>query len=128
MSRNLATLTLGARVKLPAHGYCLSRSSVRIMFLLLSQIQTIVKSMSAEPREPPPTPRVLSAPELLAADLPPNAAILDPILSPKTLALLYGPRGLGKTFAALGIAWAAASSAGAPRDRTASATSMVSGT
>jgi hypothetical protein len=34
---------------------------------------------------------------------------LDPILSNDTLAPLYGPRGLGKTFVALGMAWAAAS-------------------
>lgn len=53
-------------------------------------------------------PRV-SATELVAADLPEREFILDPILSTKSLALLYGPRGLGKTFVALGIAWAAAS-------------------
>ncbi len=70
----------------------------------------MVNRMSTETQDPPPMPRSLSAPELLAADsLPPRAAILDPILSRKSLALLYGPRGLGKTFAALGIAWAAAS-------------------
>src|SRR5262249_41247239 len=34
--------------------------------------------------------------------------ILDPILASNSLALLYGPRGLGKTFVALGIAWAVA--------------------
>jgi hypothetical protein len=50
----------------------------------------------------------LTAPELLAAELPERAAILDPILATKSLALLYGPRGLGKTFVALGIARAAA--------------------
>jgi hypothetical protein len=54
-------------------------------------------------------PHSLSAPELLAADLAPRAAILDPLLSRQSLALLYGPRGSGKTFAALGIAWAVAS-------------------
>src|SRR5690242_1239838 len=50
----------------------------------------------------------LSAPELVAAELPPRVPILAPILSTKSLALLYGPRGLGKTFVALGIARAAA--------------------
>ena len=54
-------------------------------------------------------PRRIAAPDLVAADLPERATILDPILSAKSLALLYGPRGLGKTFVALGIAWAAAS-------------------
>src|SRR5438045_1796092 len=50
-----------------------------------------------------------SASEFVAADLPERAALLDPILSSNSLALLYGPRGLGKSFLALGIAWAAAS-------------------
>jgi hypothetical protein len=50
----------------------------------------------------------LTAPALLAAELPERMAILDPILATKSTALLYGPRGLGKTFLALGIARAAA--------------------
>jgi hypothetical protein len=50
----------------------------------------------------------LSGPELETAVLPARTPILDPILSTKSLALLYGPRGLGKTFVALGIARAAA--------------------
>lgn len=50
----------------------------------------------------------LNAPALLAAELPERTTILDPILATKSLALLYGPRGLGKTFVALGIARAAA--------------------
>ena len=56
-------------------------------------------------------PRLLPATELMVADLPERAYLLDPILTSNTLALLYGPRGLGKTFVALGIAWAAASGA-----------------
>jgi hypothetical protein len=43
--------------------------------------------------------------------LPDRELILDPILASNALALLYGPRGLGKTFVALGIAWAVASGA-----------------
>jgi len=54
-------------------------------------------------------PALMPAPELLAADLPARKAILDPILSKKSLTMVYGPRGLGKTHVALGIAWAAAS-------------------
>ena len=50
----------------------------------------------------------LTAPALMAAELPERTAILDPILATKSIALLYGPRGLGKTFVALGIARAAA--------------------
>src|SRR6185437_11603893 len=50
----------------------------------------------------------LSGPELRAAALPARTPILDPILSTKSLTLLYGQRGVGKTFVALGIARAAA--------------------
>src|ERR1044071_1500566 len=49
-----------------------------------------------------------AAPEFAALALAEREAILDPILWTKSLALLYGPRGLGKTFVALGIAWAVA--------------------
>lgn len=52
-----------------------------------------------------------TAPDFARLELPEREAFLDPILSSKSLALLYGPRGLGKTFVALGIAWAAASGA-----------------
>jgi AAA domain len=54
---------------------------------------------------PPP----VAAPKLFDAELPQRQMRLDPILSNDTLAPLYGPRGLGKTFVALGMAWAAAS-------------------
>src|SRR5260370_35284979 len=54
-------------------------------------------------------PPQLTAEQLMVADFPERETILDPILASKSLALLYGPRGLGKTFVALGIAWAAAS-------------------
>jgi hypothetical protein len=54
---------------------------------------------------PPP----VAAPKLFDAELPQRQIRLDPILSNDTLAPLYGPRGLGKTFVALGMAWAAAS-------------------
>jgi len=54
-------------------------------------------------------PPFMSAPELLGANLQGRELILDPILASNSIALLYGPRGLGKTFVALGIAWAVAS-------------------
>jgi hypothetical protein len=45
-----------------------------------------------------------SVSELAAADLPERPALLDPILSSNDPALLYGPRGLAKSFLARGIA------------------------
>ena len=52
-------------------------------------------------------PQPLSATELMTLALPPRELLLDPILPSRGLAMLYGPRGLGKTHVALGIAWAA---------------------
>jgi putative DNA primase/helicase len=46
--------------------------------------------------------------ELFALDIKPRGMVLDPIIPEKGLAMLYGTRGTGKTFVALGIAYAAA--------------------
>ena len=71
----------------------------------LSQPRTRLTAYDLEADLPPRMP----ATELIAADLPERQIVLDPILATKSLALLYGPRGVGKTFVALGIAWAVAS-------------------
>lgn len=44
----------------------------------------------------------------MTAELARPDCLLAPLLTSKTLALLHGPRGLGKTFVALGMAWAVA--------------------
>lgn len=64
------------------------------------------KAKADASREPP---RIVNARELLALPLPPREMVLAPVLPAKGLAMLYGPRGLGKTHVALGIAWAVAS-------------------
>jgi putative DNA primase/helicase len=46
---------------------------------------------------------------LLAKDLPPRSDVLAPLLASDTAALVYGPAGIGKSFFALGVAWAVAS-------------------
>jgi hypothetical protein len=56
-------------------------------------------------------PHLILARDLMAAELPRRQLLLDPLLTTKSLALLYGPRGHGKTFVAMGIAWAVASGA-----------------
>lgn len=58
-------------------------------------------------RQTPSINRV-TAGDLIGRSLPPREMVLEPVLSAKSLALVYGPRGIGKTFLALGIAWAAA--------------------
>src|SRR6478609_9518026 len=52
---------------------------------------------------------ILTAAELMAAELPPRRELLAPLMMSDTAALVYGPPGVGKSFFALGIAWAAAS-------------------
>jgi putative DNA primase/helicase len=51
----------------------------------------------------------VTAEELLERDFPPREMMLAPIIPMKGLAMLYGPRGLGKTYVAMGIAYAVAS-------------------
>jgi hypothetical protein len=52
---------------------------------------------------------ILTAAQLMAADRPPRGDLLPPWLASDTAALVYGPPGIGKSFLALGIAWAVAS-------------------
>ena len=57
----------------------------------------------------PGTPRALRLDELLVLDVKPRAQILAPILPEKGLAMLYAPRGMGKTNLALSMTYAIAS-------------------
>ena len=53
--------------------------------------------------------KVLDAEELLSAKFPPRSLMLSPWLPNKGLAMIYAPRGVGKTWVALSIAHAVAS-------------------
>ncbi|MGI9170240.1 MAG: AAA family ATPase [Caulobacteraceae bacterium] len=61
---------------------------------------------------PPPVLKPITAGELLRMELPPREAILAPWLPTKGLAMVYAPRGVGKTHLSLAVAYAVA--AGAP--------------
>lgn len=52
---------------------------------------------------------VVNVADLLTMDLPERGHILYPVIPEQGLAMLYAPRGLGKTWAALSIAYAVAS-------------------
>jgi AAA domain len=52
---------------------------------------------------------IRTAAQLMAANLPPRGDLLPPWLASDTTALVYGPPGIGKSFLALGVAWAVAS-------------------
>jgi len=59
----------------------------------------------------------VTAAELLDMELPPRETLLAPVIPAGGLVLLYGPRGMGKTFVGLSIAYAVASGGPALRWR-----------
>jgi putative DNA primase/helicase len=61
-----------------------------------------------EPAARPQPLRTLGLAELLAMDIRPREMLLAPVLPEKGLAMLYAPRGTGKTYLALAIAYAVA--------------------
>ncbi len=56
-----------------------------------------------------PRLRAVSAAELLTIDVPPREMLLAPILPTQGLAMLHSKRGVGKTYLALGMAYAVSS-------------------
>jgi AAA domain len=54
------------------------------------------------------SPAPLGHTDFLALDISPRASVLDPILPEKGLAMLYAPRGIGKSWLALSIGLAVA--------------------
>lgn len=71
-------------------------------------VQQVVATIQAAE---PPKRRLnsVSLSALLARDIKPREMIVSPILPEKGLGMVYAKRGVGKTFVALGIAFAAAS-------------------
>jgi putative DNA primase/helicase len=57
----------------------------------------------------PPSLQVTSVKDFIQMKLPPRETILSPWLPTQGLAMIYAPRGVGKTHIALGIAYAVAS-------------------
>jgi putative DNA primase/helicase len=68
---------------------------------------TISEPAPPKARALPPL-RPITAHELLATNLPARETILAPWLTEKGLAMIYGPRGIGKTHLTLGCAYAIA--------------------
>lgn len=66
-------------------------------------IETIARAKPQAPHL-----RALSLGELLALELPPREDVLTPWLPTQGLAMLYAPRGIGKTWVGLGVAFAVA--------------------
>jgi putative DNA primase/helicase len=74
------------------------------------QFSAAAPPQSPEPeRDDAPRLKTLTAEELLTLELPPREYALEPILPCPGLAMIYAPRGLGKTYVALSISHAIAS-------------------
>lgn len=67
------------------------------------------KTSEHESTKPGKTIRVVSISEFLSLKLPPRENILKPWLPTQGLTMVYGPRGVGKTYFAMGVAVAVAS-------------------
>jgi putative DNA primase/helicase len=99
--------------------------------VLLDSIAGILKGVLRSRREssrqiatdrPMPTLKSIGFDDFLAIHVPPRGMLLDPILPERSLAMLYAPRGVGKTLLALSIGLAVASGSSllrwhAPRQR-----------
>ncbi len=86
--------------------------------MLLDSIANILKGFGRTRRadsrpvraeQPVATLKSIGFDEFLAIDMPPREMLLDPILPERSLAMLYAPRGVGKTLLALSIGLAVAS-------------------
>ncbi len=86
--------------------------------MLLDSIANILKGFGRTRRadsrpvraeQPVATLKSIGFDGFLAIDMPPREMLLDPILPERSLAMLYAPRGVGKTLLALSIGLAVAS-------------------
>ena len=59
--------------------------------------------------QPTSTLKSIGFDDFLAIDMPPRQMLLDPIVPERSLAMLYAPRGIGKTLLSLSIGLAVAS-------------------
>jgi putative DNA primase/helicase len=89
---------------------------------ILPTRETIAARASIATEQARPPFQAVGINDFLALDIPPREMLLAPILPERSLAMLYAPRGLGKSWLALSIGLAVASGApllrwSAPRQR-----------
>src|SRR6516225_595530 len=89
---------------------------------ILPARETIAARASIATEQVPPPLQAVGINDFLSLDIPPREMLLAPILPERSLAMLYAPRGLGKSWLALSIGLAVASGASllrwsAPRQR-----------
>lgn len=70
---------------------------------------TVLPSPASPLKRPPPVLSIVTAAELLAMEIKPRTMALSPVMPLPGLAMLYAPRGMGKTFVAMSISYAIAS-------------------
>src|SRR5271165_6108366 len=82
-----------------------SISNVLNRFLLTRNAMPIREALLPSPR---PSLQAVGFNDFLNLDIPPREMLLNPILPARSLAMLYAPRGLGKSWLALSIGLAVA--------------------
>jgi putative DNA primase/helicase len=95
---------------------------VNFLNRILPARDTIAVRASIATEQSRPSLQAVGISDFLALDIPPRGMLLAPILPERSLAMLYAPRGLGKSWLALSIGLAVASGApllrwSAPRQR-----------
>jgi putative DNA primase/helicase len=81
---------------------------------IASVLKQFVRSRAESSRpittdQPIPTLKSIGFDDFLAINMPPREMLLDPIVPERSLAMLYAPRGIGKTLLSLSIVLAVAS-------------------
>jgi hypothetical protein len=81
---------------------------------IASVLKQFVRSRAESSRpittdQPIPTLKSIGFDDFLAINMPPREMLLDPIVPERSLAMLYAPRGIGKTLLGLSIVLAVAS-------------------
>ena len=75
----------------------------------MSMEAVVVAVANAEPVMDDKLLEAVTIHDLLAREFPPREWLLEPAIPSQGLAMLYGPRGMGKTLVGMGIAYAVAS-------------------
>ncbi|WP_342628189.1 AAA family ATPase [Nguyenibacter vanlangensis] len=103
---------------LPISAHCIEQGGIAAAMRQAERarkhiLQTAKRTGASQPDIPKVIPVPITGADFLRKEIPPRALLLDPYLPAEGIAMLYAPRGIGKTWAALSIAYAVASGSSA---------------
>ena len=105
-----AAASIGGRLAIcPAHEGCATDFNDLHGKRGLEAVRQVVKKAREESSPMPHGLRVVDIAELLSLSIPPRGHLLHPVIPEQGLCMLFAERGMGKTFAALHIAYAVSS-------------------